>query len=161
MIDHSARERTTQVVRAYLDDHRRDMLRDDAVFTNLTTGEQWVGRAAIERMLAWFYSEALDATLVDRRVVVEGDTAVLHGSVVGRHIGELAGVAPTDRDVRFDLFVVYEVEGDRIVRGEFLFDAAALRAQVDDGRAEPRADQRGGERIAGPTHPSLLEGDLR
>jgi predicted ester cyclase len=135
VIDRGTRERTSHVVRAYLDDHRRDLLRHDAVFTNLTTGEQWVGRAAVERMLAWFYAEALDATLVDRRIVVAGDTAVLHGSVTGRHIGALAGIAATNREVRFDLFVVYEVEGDRIVRGQFLFDAAAFRAQVEGDRS--------------------------
>jgi predicted ester cyclase len=56
--------------------------------------------------------------------------AVLEADFVGRHIGEFAGVAATNRDVRVPLCVVYDVESDKIKRGRVYFEIPALMAQL-------------------------------
>jgi predicted ester cyclase len=119
-----------EAVLAYLNGHRGDLLRDDAVFTSLTTGQQWIGRDAIGGMLNWFYHEALDAQVEDSELIADDDKVVLLGVVVGRHTGTFAGVEATGKPIRMALVVIYDMADGTIARGRVLFDAAAFLAQV-------------------------------
>jgi predicted ester cyclase len=123
-------DRNREAVQAYLGGHRSEILRPDAVFTNLTTGDQWVGPEAIGGMLRWFYSVAFEATVEEPRLIADDHAVVLAGTFAGRHIGEFAGVDATDRDVRVPLVVMYDLVDGEISAGRFLFDTAAFLAQV-------------------------------
>ncbi len=111
-------------------EHDVDQLRPDAVFTNLSNGDQWVGRDAVGGMLDWFYHVAFDASVRDAQLIASDDAVVLVGTFAGRHIGDFAGVAATGRDVAVPLVVVYDMAGGQIARGRFLFDTAAFLAQA-------------------------------
>lgn len=123
-------DRNREAVLAYIGGHRAETLRHDAVFTNLSTGDQWVGPEAIGGMLHWFYQVAFEAEVVEPRLIAGDDAVVLVGTFSGKHIGEFAGLAPTGRDVRVPLVVIYDMVDGSIAAGRFLFDTASFLAQA-------------------------------
>ena len=130
LTDQGVVERNRAAVLEYLEGHRTDRLRSDAVFANLSTGDQWVGPTAIGGMLDWFYHAAFEARVEDSRLIVGEDAVALIGTFAGRHTGSFAGIEATGRDVRVPLVVVYDLEDGQIVAGRFLFDTATFLAQA-------------------------------
>ena len=100
---------TLDVMERYWDRDDASAIADDAVYTFMPTGERFVGPAAFLAFMRRFYGETLAGTPegVERQV---GDGwAVLESTLVGRHVGTLAGIAPTGADVRVPMCVVYRV----------------------------------------------------
>lgn len=56
---------------------------------------------------------------------------MLEGEFVGRHIGEFAGIPPTNKTARVPLCVVYDIEGAKIKRARVYFEMPALMAQLN------------------------------
>ena len=56
--------------------------------------------------------------------------ALLEADFVGRHIGEIGGVAATGRDVNVPYCVVYDIVGERIAALRAYFPVAALIQQL-------------------------------
>jgi hypothetical protein len=81
-----------RALQGYLVEHEERYLASDAVFTDMSSGQEWTGREAVAGMLHWFYEVAFDATFEHRSLVVDEEHGMLEGTVVGRHIGEFAGV---------------------------------------------------------------------
>jgi predicted ester cyclase len=96
----------------------------------MATGQEHRSPEGIRAMLDYFYHGAFDATAETKNVIVGAGIAVLEADFVGRHIGEFAGVAPTGKDVRVPLVVIYDVRDDRIVEGRVYFETPAFLAQV-------------------------------
>src|SRR5687767_3414919 len=69
---------------------------EDAIFRNLGTGEEYKGREAIGGMLHFIYHVAFDARAEVTNYIITEDKAMLEGLFKGRHIGEFAGIAPTN-----------------------------------------------------------------
>lgn len=105
-------------------------LGSDAVFTDMSSGLEWIGREAVAGMLHWFYEVAFDATFENRTLIVDDEHGMLEGMVVGRHIGEFAGIPATGRDFRAPICVVYDFRDEQIARGRFYFAVPAFLAQV-------------------------------
>src|SRR6185503_18064761 len=103
---------TREIVTRYVSSQHTDlsMMADDVVFTNMATGAEHSGRDGVREMLHYIYHVAFDAHAETRTLVFGDDHAVLEADFVGRHIGEFAGKAPTNRDVRVPLCVVYDIE---------------------------------------------------
>jgi ketosteroid isomerase-like protein len=97
---------------------------DDVLWTTMETGEQIRGRNAVRDYIVALHTVVFDARPVVRGVAVSGDVALLEADFVGRHIGEMGGIAATGRDVKLPYCVVYDIQGERI---------AALRAYVPVG----------------------------
>ena len=47
--------------------------------------------------------------------------------LVGKQLMEVSGIAPTDKEVRVPLCVIYELENDLITRARVYFESDALR----------------------------------
>ena len=124
-------EATREVVTAYLQNHADpSYLAEDAVFTDMGTGEEYRGRAAIAQSLEYIYHQAFDARPEVHSTVLTDGHAVAEGEFVGRHIGDFAGMPATGREVRVPICVAYDVEGDKIKRARIYLLANVLLQQL-------------------------------
>lgn len=123
---------TRAVVTKYLDSKHTDasVLADDVVFTNMASGDRHEGPEAVLGMLHYLYHVAFDADAEIRSLIVESEHAVMEADFVGTHIGEIAGVAATNRRVRVPLCVVYRVDGGKIKSARIYFEVPALMEQL-------------------------------
>jgi steroid delta-isomerase-like uncharacterized protein len=83
---------------------------------------------------AW--SSAPQAGLPDIQVAIdaliaEGDMAVRRWTATGTHTGDLAGIAPTRRPVRFSGVSIYRFRDGRIVESWYVYDLFGLVQHLD------------------------------
>lgn len=123
-------ESTTVVVNSYLFEPGRDRIADDAVYTFMGTGRRAQGRAEVERLLDNLYREAFQAGFEPRNIVIGDGTAAVEAEFVGRHIGEFEGIAPTGREVRVPMCIVYAVDEKHIRGANIYFEMDSLRRQL-------------------------------
>ncbi|RPI66971.1 MAG: hypothetical protein EHM47_15605 [Ignavibacteriales bacterium] len=125
-------EKTREIMQRYLESNHSDlsMMADDVVFTNMATGEEHKGTEEVSNMLNYVYHVAFDAEAELKNLIVDGNRAVLEGEIVGKHIGDFAGVPATNKDVRIPLCVVYDFENDQIKRARIYFEVPALMEQL-------------------------------
>ena len=124
-------EETREVIAAYLQDHGDPgLLAQDAVFTDMGTGEEYRGREAIAQSLEYFYHQAFEAHPEVHSTVIDDGHAVAEGEFVGRHIGDFAGIPATGREVRVPICVAYDVEGDKITRARIYLLGNVLMQQL-------------------------------
>ena len=94
----------------YFKTHDMKYVADDAVFINMSTGEQTKGKEAIGNMLNFIYHIAFDAHAKVINSIITSDKALLEGKFMGRHIGEFAGMPATNKEVNVPLVVSYDLE---------------------------------------------------
>lgn len=125
-------ESTRKVIEAYFNSDHSDtsMMADDVVFTDMASGQEHRTPEGVQSMLNWFYHVAFEATAETTNLVVGDGHAVLEGIVVGKHIGEFAGIPPTNKEFRAPICVSYDVENDMLKRGRIYFSVASFMAQV-------------------------------
>lgn len=123
-------EQTRSLMTSYLQGHNPGALADDAVFTMMPTGEETRGRDAIAQMLAYFYSVAFDAGFESTHLLFTEDNAVAEGFMVGKHIGEFAGIPATGKPVRVPMCIVYDLSGGQIQAARVYFQMASLMQQL-------------------------------
>ena len=123
---------TREVITRYVESDHADLsvMAADVVFTNMATGEESRGSDGVRAMLDHVYHTAFDAHAESRNMIFADGRAVLEADFVGRHIGEFAGVAATNKEVRVPLCVVYDLENDKIKRGRVYFEVPALMKQL-------------------------------
>ena len=109
-------ESTYQTMMAYGQSHDSSLVAEDAVFTDMATGGETSGRAAITQMLDYFYHQAFEAHPELTNLIAADGQATIEGYVVGKHIGEFAGIPATGKAVRVPIAVVYDLEADQIKR---------------------------------------------
>ncbi|HEX6334670.1 MAG TPA: ester cyclase [Flavisolibacter sp.] len=115
---------------AYLESHDVQYVREDAVFRTLGTGEVYNGRADIGAMLHFMYHLAFDAHLEVKHQQVTESQAVVEGLFRGKHIGEIAGVPATGRDVSVPMSVCYDLEDGLIKEARIYFLDDVLLQQL-------------------------------
>ena len=123
---------TNKVMNRYLTAEHNDtsMMADDVVFTIMGTGQEHSTPEGIQAMLNYFYHVAFDATGETTSLILGEDNAVWEGRLVGKHIGEFAGIPATGKDVDVPLCVVYDIEGDQIKRARIYLEMPVLLAQI-------------------------------
>jgi predicted ester cyclase len=124
---------TREVITKYLDSNHSDlsMLADDVVFINMATGEEHHGPEGVSQMLNFIYHVAFDAHAETKNLICTETNAVFEADFVGKHIGEFAGLPPTNKNVRVPLCVVYDLENDKIIKARVYFELPALLAQLN------------------------------
>jgi steroid delta-isomerase-like uncharacterized protein len=123
-------ERNRATLAAYAEDHDPRYLASDAVYTDMATGQEFRGHDAVAAMLNWFYHVAFEARAETLNMIVDGDRGALEGTVIGRHIGEFAGVPGTGKDVRIPISVFYDFRDGQIVSGRFYLSVPVFLSQV-------------------------------
>lgn len=133
-------ERTREVMTKYFDSAHSDvsMMADDCVFTMMATGDETKTPQGVLNMLHYFYHVAFDARAEITNTIFADGKAVVEGYVVGKHIGEFAGIAPTGKDIRVPICVVYDLENDQIKRARIYFETPVLFQQL--GTMPPMAE---------------------
>lgn len=94
----------------YFKTHDMKYVADDAVFINMSTGEQTKGKEAIGNMLNFIYHIAFDAHADVINSIITRDKALLEAEFKGKQIGEFAGMAATGKEVNVPLAVSYDLE---------------------------------------------------
>jgi len=127
-----SRENTREVITKWIDSEHThtSVLADDVVFTSMNTREEDRGPEGVLESLNYIYHVAFDARFELRNLIIEGGIGAAEADLVGEHIGEFAGIAPTHKHVRVPLCVVYEVENEKIKRARIYFEMPALLEQL-------------------------------
>lgn len=131
-------EETQRVLERYAASHDTLLLAPDAVFTDIASGQQYVGREAIGSMLHHVYHEAFDADAELVNLTIGSGQAVLEATIVGRHIGDFAGVPASGVDVRIPLVACYSVADGLIQSARVYLLIASFLEQVDHREAVVR-----------------------
>jgi len=125
-----ALSQTRQNVLDYFKTHDLKYIAEDAVFRNLSTGEVYTGREEIGGMLHFMYHVAFDAKAETINYVIEENKAVVEAYFKGRHIGEIAGLKATDKEVDVPLCVSYDLKNGLIQQARIYMLAEVLMNQL-------------------------------
>jgi predicted ester cyclase len=127
-------ERTRELMNRYFSSNHADVgaLADDAVFTVMSTGQQYRGPKEILQMLNYFYHVAFDADAESSGNVIADGKAVFEGTFTGIHIGEFAGIPATKKKVRVPLCVAYDVDNDKITNARIYLEMPVLMKQLGE-----------------------------
>lgn len=125
-------ETTRETMMRYFNSDHGDtsMMADDVVFTMMATGEETKTPAGVLAMLHHFYHVAFDATADIKNIAFDDGKALAEGDIVGKHIGEFAGIPATNKDFRVPICVVYDLENDQIKRARIYFEVPVLMQQL-------------------------------
>lgn len=121
---------TTRNMQAYFNSHDVQYVAEDAVFTHMNSGERYEGREAIKQMLHYIYHVAFDARAEIKNVIITEDHALLEATFIGRHIGELAGMQPTNKEVKVPFCVTYDLKNGLIQEGRVYMLNDVMMAQL-------------------------------
>lgn len=121
---------TQKNLKAYFESHDVKYVAEDAVFTNMGTGEETRGREAIAGMLHYIYHVAFDAHAEIKNIIITEDKAVLEASFIGKHIGEFAGVPATNKEVNVPLCVTYDLDNGLISKGRVYMLGEVMMKQL-------------------------------
>ncbi|MGZ5189689.1 MAG: ester cyclase [Flavisolibacter sp.] len=115
---------------AYFETHDVKYVTEDASFKNLSTGEVHTGRAEIGAMLHFIYHVAFDAKAEMKNYFFTENKAVVEGFFKGRHIGELAGIPATNKEVNVPLCVTYDLENGLIKEARIYMLSSVMMEQL-------------------------------
>lgn len=125
-------ESTRKVMEGYWQAHGSGYLADDAVYTDMGSGQESRGQEAVSGMMNWLFNVAFQARAERATVMVGDGKAAWEGYFVGKHTGEFAGIPATGREVRAPYCVIYDVEDDRIKRARIYMTAAVIQQLTED-----------------------------
>lgn len=121
---------TERNLEAYFNSHDVRYVAEDGVFISMNTGEKTIGREAVGQMLHYIYHVAFDARAEIKNKIITENKAVLEFDFIGKHIGEFAGVQPTNKQVNVPICVVYDLENGLISQGRVYFLMDVLMKQL-------------------------------
>ncbi len=102
----------------------------DVVLTVVGTDQRAVGREAAVRQIRDMHERTFDAYIEVKNLLADDDKAAVEADFAGTHIGELAGIAPTGREVPVSYVVVYDLRGDQISELRIYLPMALLLEQL-------------------------------
>jgi hypothetical protein len=114
----------------FLATHDVKYVAEDAVYKNLSTGDEYKGREEIGGMLHYMYHVAFDATAEITNKIITEKKAMFEGNFKGRHIGEFAGLQPTNKEINVPICVSYDLENGLIKKGRIYFLGDVLMNQL-------------------------------
>jgi predicted ester cyclase len=76
------------------------------------------------------YQEALEGRWIIEEIAGAGDRVVVRWRGEGRHVGELMGIAPTDRAIDVEAISVLRIAGGRVAEEWTVWDALGLLQQL-------------------------------
>jgi predicted ester cyclase len=123
---------TRKNIEAYFNTHDVQFVAEDAVFTHMGSGDKFEGRDAVGQMLHFMYHVAFDAKAKVINTVINDDNALLEARFQGRHIGEFAGLPPTNKEVDVPFCVSYDVEDGFIKHARIYMLGDVLMKQLSN-----------------------------
>jgi len=125
-------ESTQQVMMKYINGKHKDvsMLAEDVVYTMMANGQESHTPQGVLQMLDYFYHVAFEAAPEGDNVIIGDGKAMIESIIVGKHIGEFAGVPATGKEIRVPICIVYDLENDQIKRARIYFEMPVLMQQL-------------------------------
>lgn len=121
---------TRKNLEEYFSTHDVSFIAEDAVFTDMSSGQETVGREAIGQMLNYFYHVAFDAAAEITNKIITEKKALLEFNFVGKHIGEFAGMHPTNKTVTVPTCISYDLENGFIKKARIYMLTDVLMKQL-------------------------------
>ena len=109
------------------EDWNGQALADDVIFTLHATGDTARGPGAVREMLEQLTHCAFDARTESRNMLLADGHGVWEGHLIGKQVGEFAGMPATGKDVCVPLCVVYDLEDGEIRRARMYLEMPVLR----------------------------------
>lgn len=94
------------------------------------------GRAAAERVLRAVF-DALDVTLYDESLIIDGDSAALVVRIEGTDVGQFLGLSPTGKSFRVPGVFLYTFKDGFITRERRIYDFTSMLVQIGLLKAKP------------------------
>ncbi|MFI5134644.1 MAG: ester cyclase [Chitinophagales bacterium] len=113
----------------YFKTHDTAFLAEDAVFINMTSGDQTKGRKAIGEMLYYLYHIAFDARADVKHTIVTEQNAVLEANFTGKHIADFAGIPATGNQVSVPMCITYDLNNDGLIQEARIYMLADVLIQ--------------------------------
>jgi len=110
--------------------HDAKFLAEDAVFTDMGNGKETHGRQAVKEMLNYMYHIAFDAKAEVTNKMFAPNKATMEFNFRGKHIGEFAGLQPTNKEVNVPVCVVYDLENGLIKKARIYLLADSMMKQL-------------------------------
>ncbi len=125
-------EETRELLGRYFQSDHGDtsMMADDVVFTDMLTGQEWIGPDAVQGMLDYIYNQAFNATAEVKYICYGPGAASLEAEFVGTQQQEFAGIPNTGRKVRAPLCVTYRCADGKITHG-YVYSLLAPKMMMD------------------------------
>lgn len=130
--------RTQQNMLDYFNTHDVKYVAEDGIFRHLGTGATYRGRAEIGAMLHYLYHVAFDAHAEPNSYIITEDKASVEGLFKGRHIGEFAGIPPTQKEVSVPLAVTYDLKDGLIQEARIFMLTEVLMQQLGVSPQPPK-----------------------
>lgn len=121
---------TLKNMKAYFETHDVQYVAEDAVFTNMGTGEKYEGKEAIAQMLHYIYHVAFDAHAEQTNYIITADKAMVEGLFIGKHTGDFAGIPTTQKMVSVPMCVCYDLEGGLIKQARVYMPGEVMIQQL-------------------------------
>jgi steroid delta-isomerase-like uncharacterized protein len=125
-----SKEETRNTVAKFINAIDMTMIANDAVFTMMADSHQTQGREAIQQMIQYFYNIAFEGMHETARMIIVDGYGFVEGFLVGRHIGEFAGIPATGKEVRVPICHIFEVSDGQIQRANIYFQMVTLMQQL-------------------------------
>ena len=71
-----------------------------------------------------------DFRVTTENIIAEGDKVAIRWTVNGTHLGELMGIPPTERPVKFTGVTIYRFADDKIIESWWSYDALGMMQQI-------------------------------
>jgi len=114
----------------FLATHDVKYIAEDVVYNNMSTGEVFKSKEEVGAMLYFMYHVAFDAKAEITNTIITEKKAVFEGNFKGTHIGEIAGVPATNKEVNIPICVCYDLEDGLIKKGRIYFLGDVLAKQL-------------------------------
>ena len=130
MLEKTVSSTTQQNMQDYVQTHDVKYVAEDGVFKNVATGEEHKGRTEVGALLHYMYHVAFEANAEVTNLVVTENNAVLEALFKGKHIGEIAGIAATNKEVNVPFCVCYDLENGLIKEARIYMPLNLLMQQL-------------------------------
>lgn len=121
-----------ETINNYFETHDTKYLTEDTVFIDMGTNELTIGREAVGNMLHHIYHVAFDAHAEITNTIITDNKAVLEANFIGKHIGDFAGIAATNKSVNVPLCVVYDLENNLIKMARIYLQSNVMMQQLSN-----------------------------
>jgi steroid delta-isomerase-like uncharacterized protein len=121
---------TSNTVSQFMNEIDLSLVAEDAVYTMMADDQEIRGREAIQQMIQYFYTVAFEGAHETSGMIFADGYATVEGFLVGRHIGEFAGIPATGKEVRVPICHIFKVADGQIQRAHIYFQMVTLMQQL-------------------------------
>jgi len=112
---------------------------DGVTFILMGTDQEVRGRAAVEQFIRYLHEVAFDAQPEVTTMIVDDGRAGIEALFIGTHIGEFAGIAASNKNVRVPYAVIYDIVEDKITALRAYMPVDVLMQQIGSAASTSQA----------------------